>query len=639
MRKIEDPRTVLALSLLQLFPSSIRVDAAEDPSFQERYGLSFDATITLKGLGVSFKRSKLFVAVRALYEHSRPVAVETIDGRSAELSIEATDSEPSLYMRIDGERVQVPSFWMLSGDKAGRLASFKVNVAGCNLPDSTIKEWRGRIEDHALGDDEVADLMEDLRSTPQATAEAIRDEFSKDQGDIPVLVPRLHRYYKGLIGDRGDACNVSQYAKGNARRQVERLLDWDFEQGLAQCLLFCANPQLSALVDISGKPAGVVERFFTWLARSGDRFSQIAGVEIGIRALAEYPKIEPILLKLIEDIRDEDTSAKTGRLALTANLFVFVDGELARSRVFANEPPYWRRLAATAQSSLIERILVELGAEEEDSSEWVALRAQDFYMQTLADLREEPRWPPDLMNARQLRLELLMRARIAATDVERTLPAGSLRDLLLNEGDDRLVQGTEMLLACAPSPVEGGMEAPRPFPEELLADLRKPLEGTALEVGTFASVVNFSLMYRFDHDIAGLISRRLREVRYRVDLKADSDITFTLLMGLATIAASARHPDLADEVRILVRILVRRGDLSADAEGRMRIALLACASRKDKDAWCKAVGEWLLEIANGDFGQADAARFRSYVRSLCHAVPELWEDAAKVDAALAAIAE
>ena len=155
----------------------------------------------------------------------------------------------------------------------------------------------------------------------------------------------------------------------------------------------------------------------------------------------------------------------------------------------------------------------------------------------------------------------------------------------------------------------------------------------------FASVVNFSQVFRFDAEIAGLIVSLLRRVKYRLAFEPDTDITFTLIMGLASIAASARHPELADEVRILTRVLDRRGELSADSEAQMRIALLACASRKDKLEWCKAVGDWLLEIANGKFGNEEAATFRAHVRELCHAVPELWQYTAKVDAAMACISD
>lgn len=638
MPELMDDRALLALELLKLFPLSVGADAVKDGGFRERHGLSFDATITFNRSGVSIKRSRLYPAIRTLFgKRQTSVAVETTEGKFAELSMESDENRPKLFLSVEELREQIPSFRMLAESRDVRSTCFEQEVAVRYLPTKTVEAWKQKIEEHALSDDEIDDLIEDLSFTPQAIAAVIRNEFGKEEGNVSAVVPTSGKYYRNLIGDRGNASNVEEYAAGNARTQVEQLLNWDFKRGLQQCLLFCANPRLSALIDISGRSPQEVENLFIWLASDADRFSQIAGIEVGIRALAEYPKIEPILIGLIKDICGEGTTVETGRLALTANLFVFVDGELARRQTFANEPPYWRRLAATSQASMIERTIVTLGGTREDMSEWANLRAEDFVMQTLTDLREEPRWLPDQMNARQLRIELLTRARIAGLEMQDSLPDGPLRELLLGKGENQLEALTSVPSAYAPSPVEAGIESPKAFPEDLLTDLRNSLESEALEARTFASVVNFSQVFRFDHEIAGLISELLRKVQYRLDLEVNTDISFTLIMGLASVAASARHPELADEVRILARVLARRGDLIADAEGRMRIALVASASRKDMQEWCESVGDWLFEIANGEFEREEAARFRSYVRTLCHAVPELWQHTAKVDAAMAAI--
>ncbi|MES0030914.1 hypothetical protein [Mesorhizobium sp. M0040] len=634
-----DTRKNLAVELLRIFPPSIGVDALEDTVFRERYGLSLDATITFNGLDASIKRSALFPAIRALYANPQTsIPVKTVDGTSAKLSMEL-EKEPKLFLSLGEARHEIPSFWMLAENKDIRLSGFQVEVAERNLPTDTIESWRQKIEERPLSDEEMSDLKEDLALVPQEVAKAIRHEAMQNEGRVSVLVPRNARYYRGLIGDRGDAANVEKYAAGNAKAQVDRLLNWDFGRGLAQCLLFCANPRLSALIDISGKAPEEVKSFFRWLANEGDRFSQIAGVEVGIRAFSKYPQIEPYLVKIIEDVRDENPSDKDGRLALTAHLFVFADGELARTRCFADAPPYWRRLAATAQASILERAIVSLGGAGEDWSEWAHLRAQHFFMQTLADLREEPRWLPDLMTPAQLRLELLMRARIVSNEFQSDISDGPLRSLVLGKEPNQLETLTSVPTAAAPSPVEGGIAAPIEFPKDLQADLRAPQDGKVLEAKIFASVVNFSMTFHFDKEIAGLISNLLRSVKYRLAFEQDADITFTLLMGLASIAASARYPELADELRILTRVLGRRGDLKADAEAKMRIALVACASRKDKLEWCKTVGEWLLEIANGELERKEAARFRSHLRTLCHAVPELWQHTAKVDATLSALCD
>lgn len=626
-----DVRGQLALELLKVFPSSLADDVASRPEFRSAFGYEPDATITFNQSKLSFRRSVLFPAIRTLYnERERTVVVETEDGQQAELTIQVGD-RPKLFISIGDLRDQIPSFWMLADDQKIRLTCFFEEVEGLNIRPDVIAEWKRIIEERTLTNEEIAELTKIQRMTPQEVAAAIKAELSRPNGRISVLIPTAEEYYHNLIGERGDAPNIADFAEGNAKAQIERLIKWDFKRGLAQCLLFCANSTLTASIDISGQPIEDIENFFQWLKEEGDRFSQIAGIEVGIRALSEYPSIEPILVKMLEEIRDEDISSSSSNLAISSSLFILVDGELARRRTLPEAPPFWRRLASTAQSSIIARTLITLDAINEETARWSSLRGEQFFMQTYADLRLEPRWIPDFIAPSQLRLDMLMRARIVGTEANVDLPEGPLRSLILKD----LAEITSEPSAYASSPVEGGITSPVPFPDELLTELRDLRGGKQVEAQIFAGVVNFAFVFRFDQEIASLIVELLRKVKYRVNLNNDTGLSFNLLIGLAEVAAATRHKELADEVRILTRVLRRRGNLTSEPDIHMRIALLACASNADLQDWCSAVGSWFFEIANEDMNKEDAARLRSHIHSLCVSVPALWEHIAKADAALA----
>ncbi len=488
-----------------------------------------------------------------------------------------------------------------------------------------------------LTEEEMDELKQCLDLVPQTVAQRICEEFKQPDGRVDVLVPRELDYYRFLIGERGDASNVEEYAKGYAKQHIESLLRWDFKRGLAQCLSFCASPTLSALVDISDRAAPEVEEFFTWLCDQGDSFSQVAGIEVGIRYLRQFSGLEPVLVRMIERIRDEDPEIETSRVALAVNLLVFADGEMSRVGIFRNQPPFWRRMAAVAQASMIERELLAAGGGDEDSSSWLSHRAEYFFMQSLADLRQQPRCIPELVSATQLRLDFLMRARIVGHNAADDLPEGPLRELLLGSGEGSLEKHTAFPTAPAPGPIEGGLEGGAVAPDVLIENLRKLDGDKALDIQAFTGLVNFCLAYRFDEEVAAMIVSLLKKVQYRVNLRPDPDVGFALMMSLAIIAASTRHAALANEVRILFRVLRRRGDIVTSTDDQMRIALIACASRPDLADWCKAVGEWLAEIAHGEMSLNEARGSRSRLHILCHAVPELWPHVAKADAALAAI--
>src|SRR5207249_2285328 len=135
---------------------------------------------------------------------------------------------------------------------------------------------------------------------------------------------------------------------------------------------------------------------YEWLHKKGDRISQIGAIEIGLSILDKRPKIEPYVQGVIEQIRDDCADDDRGRFHLLSALIVLVEGELSRTKILRKKPPFWRRLASIAQASLIERCVIGSHVDMAEFTRWaVQARGQLFYLQTMSDLRREPRWHPD----------------------------------------------------------------------------------------------------------------------------------------------------------------------------------------------------------------------------------------------------
>lgn len=80
-------------------------------------------------------------------------------------------------------------------------------------------------------------------------------------------------------------------------------------------------------------------RAFDFLEKHGDRISQLGAIEIGLRLLPERPEIEPLIIRLIEQIRDDDVDGSASEFKLLSALFLLVDGELSRTRLLSGAPP------------------------------------------------------------------------------------------------------------------------------------------------------------------------------------------------------------------------------------------------------------------------------------------------------------
>ncbi len=618
-----------------MFPRSLRGSVLQDASFRNQYAIKVDAKLSFGP--VQLQRSVLFGAIRKLYDGSATTEATTVDGKTATLTLRANPDDNGVDIAIDGKTIQVPSFWFLSSDSELRRTEFAREASTIDFGEKSLAFWSTRFDGPALSDDEVLDYLEVLKTTPQEVADGIRIELGKPETEASTFVPRSLRYYERLLGDLSST-SLAEYESKFAAAHFTHLLNWDFGLGFSQFLLVCAHPDIAPLVSLDGHSPQTVEKFFEQLATDGSKFSQVGGFEIGVRSLERYPQIEGSLLQIAKTLQSENVEGKSGRLALCAGLFIFVDGELSRVGLFRDKPPFLRRLASWAQASLIEREMVRAGVDLEDAADWsMNGRGQHFFVQTLADLRREPRWLPDLMTPRQLKFEFLSRLFIAADRANAVIPEGELKRLCLSEDEDSIRSGLVMPWTYLPGPLEGGSTSPEVLPERFWNELRAPQDDKVLEGNFFAGVVNLAMVFRMDAEIANLIADILRKVNYRLSVGADQDLSFSLLSGLAVIAAATRTPALAAEVRVLARVMRRRGDLSEEGDAHLRIALMASASSEELEDWCKAVGEWLREISYEPMTADEAWMLHAHVKKLCQVEPLLWRYAAPSYAALKAV--
>jgi hypothetical protein len=113
---------------------------------------------------------------------------------------------------------------------------------------------------------------------------------------------------------------------------------------------------------------------------------------------------------------------------------------------------------------------------------------------------------------------------------------------------------------------------------------------------------------------------------------------FTLLSGLATVAAVTRSSELAEEVRILTRVTRSRPGNDISPLEAMKIALIAAAAYSDSSRWCRIVGDWFTELAFEEMSRDTALALGQHIQTLCMLEPKLWETCARANAACTAFA-
>ena len=541
----------------------------------------------------------------------------------------------------DGHQLfELDNLAVLSPDRSTRLHFLDRAAIDVNLPKTAREIWRNVLCERALNDEEVEEFRDDVADTPVSIERRIGGEFADRtvKVSVPSLVPCSRRYYERLIGAYDGSTSIRAYASGEGRRFFEQLFAWRPYDGFLLSLLLSSHSALTIETSVEHMESEDLVRAFSFLVESGDRISQLGAIEVGIRVLSERPEIQPALMRLTEQIRDDDVDGLTSAFKLLSALFLLVDGELSRTRLLSEHPPFYRRLAALAQAALICRQTMDLGEATDSFCEWAASSGGGrHYSQSLADMRLEPRWYPNYSEVSQIKANFCGRIVIASSDYEENIRGNEIHDLVLGAGPESIVSHSKINERYLPGPLEGTVDSLHKMPPELSETIQAQLREEEVKISSFAALLNSAPIFGIELNQAGLVAK-VRDLGNILLASVEGrDHLQSILFGLALVAAITRNVALAEELRSLVRKCRQDVQYPLSVEDALTISLVAAASREGLNDWVQFVGACLTELAFGELEDREREALQIHLQYLCHAVPELWASCNRADAALKAL--
>lgn len=608
---------------LGLFPEFMQVHLAEDPQFRADLGITLGGTIYLGPERIAFDQAIYLAAIRRL--HAEGGAVEVCDngGRSWTFTAKTEAGETLLSLKHADQTRLLPDLVGLKADAAGREADFDRALDSAGLVREALPAWRQRLRAAPLDDDDVQELSLALKATPKAFASRLRDLEGR-QLNVEDLVPSDRGFFDHLAG-AGAAANVEALGRAITDAYVAALLARDELEGAKSALLLGTHSTLVSPGPLKDLSDATLLALADWLVHHGDLISRVAFIELALPALQRLPALEPFLVRLVEDLLAQDPTVPGGPFSLLSAMFVLADGQVSAARTLADLPPFHRRHLTLALAALIERCWGRARSATE-LVEWILdNRGAEFYLQTLVDMRTEPRWQVEYATAPYLKSELLSRINAAVRALTPELSAGPLHERLLGQGPDALPAQLSFPDAFLPGPLEGAVNAtPAAMPKFFETELDALLEAETLSVKGVAALINLAGVFQIPPAKVDRAVTLIRERGHRLPIDADPAAITGLLSGLADVAATTRNGDLADELRLMAR---RRRyeapDLTAALTAEFNIAMSAAAAHIDFGAWRAFVGAWLGEIAFAVRDKQQAAVLILRLELLCLKAPGL----------------
>jgi len=631
-------KSELAKMALKRMPTLMRNDLLADPNFLEEHGFGEAAILSFDELGITLKRSDLFNAIRFVMLNSTSTEVPDLEGQKWQVNnVNSVGGLPKLEVSRGDRRFILPDLSVLSPNAEVRLRYLEDMCADVNIPLASREKWQNILIERELHDYEVDLLFNDFRDTPIEVMRSIRNEIVNKHIDISTLIPSSRRYYERLVGIYDGSADIREYAVKVCRTLFGQLSSWNAREGFLLSLLLSAHSSVSDQVDFSQLSGEDFIDILTFLEKSGDRISQLCAIEVGLRAVPYMPEIKPRLLRLIELIFIDNVNEPTSDFNLISTLFVLVDGELSRTRLFSDEPPFYRRLVALSQVALIHRQLSNSEIDIADFCDWITSKGSgQFFVQTLVDMRLEPRWNPDYSVAAQIKADFIGRLMNVARLFRQETGENEISDLIMTKLISSFDSKVDLIRPYMPGPLEGNIGSIVAMPDEIVESIQKQLGEEETSPASFIALINSALLFSVDVKQAELAAKTLKLGSHRLRNIEDASQIMVVLNGLAIVAAVSRSRLLADELRILVRRYRYDSQFRLSIEEAIRICLMSSASFVDLIEWRNYVGDWITELAFGDLRDMEGEKFATYLHYLLQIVPGLWVTCGRADAALQA---
>lgn len=619
-------------------PASIAEALINEPTFATTHDIEVEASITFGASELVVPQSQYRAALRTLYASpSAAVALASLSGEEWKLSLEELPTGPRVVLSKAGKRLLLPDEFGLSPDRSRRLAGFERVVSEVSLPSDAVASWQTRLTVDALSDAELRELEADLASTPNRVVQDLRRKLASNGGTARSLVPSDLKYYQRLVGSYDGSDNILSYLEGSGGALLAALAEQASVKALLAGLVLCAHPAVSGTFDASCFPDSVIVHALEQVCESGSFVSKLGAVEVFLPLAPKMGVIVPQLLRLIDQLSEESPDPSVDRYQLLSSLIILVDGELSNTRVLSAFPPYWRRLAAITHASQLECEVVRANVDVQPLSQWIAeTKAGVFELQTLCDLRAEPRWLPEMVGKSQLRAEFVGRMYSGALQNKATLPR-KLKTRLLGTGKDSLKAKVSFPFAYFPGPVEGGIQSTVDPPADIVRQIERSLSGAELSPQSFAALVNSAAIFRVTHSQADMAASALKAAKSQLHSADDDDNLLAVLRGLATVAAATRSESLAAELRVLLRRYRNLKRPAISVHVALAIGLLGAAAHSELGEWADFAGGWLTELAFQDLTRDEARHLLDVIEVLCSIVPDLWRTVGRGHAALEAI--
>ena len=619
---------------VQQFPNSLRQKILDNERFTLKTAIEYRNVISI-GASANFDPKIFLDTVRLCFSTDEVIYASDLESNNWEFRCDRSLRLPQITLSNSKEILSLTDSRALSLIPQDRN-NWRADISSVwHLNNDLIVSLVQKSESEPLDIDDQQKAEIWIECTPYQFQKKLVRKFGRGI-KFDDLIPKDCLYFEALAGSPKPTDGMKEFLAGNFLDYARSILNWDPSRGFSHLLKLSASPVvLEALGSDSFQEDAIRSAFETPLDRS-NIFSSIALAEWGLLELKKRPWLEKLLVKFLDELLGE--IGKEDRLNLSSQLVMAVDCLIVDFQILNRHSPSIRRQISIAQAAIIEDAILEAELDRDEVLNWLGSIGKElFYFQNLIDLVREPRWASEYISASQLRAEFAGRLMNAARRGEVESFGDDLKRVCF-DAEYSIEALVELPRSYLPGPLEGSVDLIHEIPSELGKFIDEQLSPEEIDLSSFSALISAASIGHIAGRHAMSAAGALQRVNYQLQASPGDENLSAYMLGLAKVCAVSRSKELANELRVLSRVLRRTKAKGWSAESEFITLVTAAAAEEDPAHWASRLGEWLCELA-AELDVPDAAqKIDRSLRQLWRLAPELRSSTTSANALLMAAA-
>ena len=641
INKKEFQSEIANVALQCLSPDIVEV-LLKQTDFTRRFGIEVMPSISFDEIGVAFKRSEFFDGIRSIYSGSDSIDIEDVSSKEWRLKLEDSTNKPTserhiLLKQKDGKEVLLTNYQLLSPNLEDRLDYFRKMTNENYFSQRFCDKWEKLINTRPLTDIEFNQYHLEFQNTPNFILDDIHKNIQGGELYPELLVPNSIEYFEQLIGKFDNSETISEFAKNGAKKHIDSLISWQSIEGLKCSLLLSLHSSMSAQITASHLNFSEIREMFESIKDCNNSLLKFGAIQLGLNHLKEHPKLAPIVIDLIEQLKNDEVGTKGSELRLLNVLYILVEGELAKTRCLSIFPPFYRRLASLVHASILQQFLSGPNTNLEKFKDWAfKARGEYYYFQTFSDFRFDPRWSPDFSTELVMKDYMITRIldkfgqNLNSKNVE--IPP-NLRALLSNKNKSGLIGKRTFPYTLFSSPLDGSEFCLNKVPIDVEKQLKSGIKNKKIDQNLTEKFFTWIIMLDNQRVQKFVVDFLIQNARFPFEGIKDKEKISHILSDMSIIAAITKSEELSVHVMSICQQYRKLDDIRLHVLSEFQCCLTSSCAFKSDEERRKFVGNWILELSFSKLDDNNVA-LRTVIHNLCHVEPEFWKYCSRAEAAL-----